>query len=176
MDRRAIEETYEFCPRCAAPNQQLGEIPFRCQACNFACFFGPVAAVGGLVVNDAGLLLFVRRGREPGKGRWGLPGGFVDRDETVEAALKREIAEETGLVVERTVYLTTFPNQYNYGGVVAPVIDLFFICYVRSDQAVEIAADELEHFEWSQPTDELLNNMAFESNRQAILYWLSQRT
>ncbi len=175
MDRRAIEETYEYCPRCATPSKQLGGIPFRCEECGFACFFGPVAAVGGLIVSEAGLLLFVRRARDPGKGLWGLPGGFVDRDETAEDALKREIEEETGLIVHRTEYLTTFPNQYNYRGVVAPVIDLFYVCYVDSELAITIDCDELEHFEWSEPNEAYLANMAFDSNRRAIQYWMSQR-
>lgn len=171
MDRRAIEDTYAFCPQCGSSKHTLGEIPFRCEACGFACFFGPVAAVGGLVVNKLGQLLFVRRARDPGKGKWGLPGGFVDRGESVEDALRREIEEETGMRVTRAKYLMSAPNQYEYHGVVAPVIDLFYECRVDMRKSISIAADELEHFEWSEPTAEFLENMAFESNRRAVEEW-----
>lgn len=58
-----------------------------------------VPAVGAIAVCDAGLLL-VRRGQAPSRGRWSLPGGRVQPGETAEQALRREVAEETGLVVE----------------------------------------------------------------------------
>jgi len=46
-----------------------------------------------------GRLLLIRRGREPNRGRWSLPGGRVEPGETDEQALVRELAEETALVV-----------------------------------------------------------------------------
>lgn len=58
----------------------------------------PRLAVGAVVVRD-GRLLAVRRARPPAQGRWTLPGGRVEPGERVEAALVREVAEETGLQV-----------------------------------------------------------------------------
>lgn len=60
---------------------------------------GPTVAVGAVVVRD-GELLMVRRGREPGKGLWSLPGGRVERGEYLVDAVAREVQEETGLEVE----------------------------------------------------------------------------
>lgn len=56
----------------------------------------PEVAVGAVVVRD-GRLLLVLRGRPPGAGRWSLPGGRVEPGESLETAIRRELAEETGL-------------------------------------------------------------------------------
>lgn len=59
----------------------------------------PVVGVGVAVLDD-GKILLVRRGREPGKGLWAVPGGKVDLGEEMKAAARREVREETGLEVE----------------------------------------------------------------------------
>jgi ADP-ribose pyrophosphatase YjhB (NUDIX family) len=59
----------------------------------------PLVAVGAVAVRDDGALLLVRRGKAPALGRWSLPGGRVDWAETLRDALRREVAEETGLEV-----------------------------------------------------------------------------
>ncbi|HEX2057760.1 MAG TPA: NUDIX hydrolase [Actinomycetota bacterium] len=59
----------------------------------------PQVAVGAIVVRDEKLLM-IRRAKEPGAGLWSLPGGRVEHGEYLADALRREIAEETGLEVE----------------------------------------------------------------------------
>ncbi len=52
--------------------------------------------VGGAVVSGRSVL-FVRRASRYGRGNWQIPGGFVDRNETLDAAVVREVREETGV-------------------------------------------------------------------------------
>jgi 8-oxo-dGTP diphosphatase len=59
-----------------------------------------VACVGALTYDDSGRLLLVQRANDPGRGLWSLPGGRVEPGEDDAAALVREMAEETGLVVQ----------------------------------------------------------------------------
>jgi 8-oxo-dGTP diphosphatase len=58
----------------------------------------PVVAVGAVVVHD-GKVLLIRRGKEPSMGQWSIPGGAVEVGEMLREALRREVSEETGMVV-----------------------------------------------------------------------------
>ncbi|MBI4941061.1 MAG: NUDIX domain-containing protein [Actinobacteria bacterium] len=59
-----------------------------------------VPCVGALVYDDAGRILLVRRANPPAQGLWSVPGGRVEPGEDGAGAVVREVAEETGLVVE----------------------------------------------------------------------------
>jgi 8-oxo-dGTP diphosphatase len=58
----------------------------------------PTLAVGAIVVHD-GRLLLIRRARPPQAGKWSVPGGRVERGETLAEAVVREVREETGISV-----------------------------------------------------------------------------
>jgi 8-oxo-dGTP diphosphatase len=60
---------------------------------------GPAVAVGAICQNGAELLM-VKRGREPARGLWSIPGGRVERGEYLTAALTREVKEETALDID----------------------------------------------------------------------------
>jgi 8-oxo-dGTP diphosphatase len=59
----------------------------------------PLVGVGGVVI-DRNRVLLIRRGCEPLKGEWSLPGGLLELGEELTAGVRRELLEETGLEVE----------------------------------------------------------------------------
>jgi len=90
-----------FCPRCGGKlEKRLLEDRERafCTACREAVYENPLPATAVVVFNEAGDLLLVKRGQEPGKGKWCLPGGFQEIDETPEQCALRELHEETGIM------------------------------------------------------------------------------
>ncbi len=90
----------KFCAYCGA---RLIERVFEerargyCPGCDSISYENPVPAVAALVTNQSNQLLLVKRGVEPAKGMWCLPGGFLEIDESIEAAVLRELEEETGI-------------------------------------------------------------------------------
>ena len=67
----------------------------------------PIPAVIAMVIHDDKVLL-VRRGKEPNKGRWGLPGGKIELGEAITEAALRELKEETNITAQAEQILTAF--------------------------------------------------------------------
>ncbi len=99
-----------------------------------------VACVGGIVHDAAGRLLLIRRGTEPGRGLWSVPGGRVEPGESLAEAVEREVREETGLPVRAgaVVGRVRVPGA----GVVYDVADL--ACTLLDPRAVPVAGDDAD--------------------------------
>jgi ADP-ribose pyrophosphatase YjhB (NUDIX family) len=70
---------------------------------------GPIVAVGAVVVDRAARILLVRRARPPTAGAWTLPGGHVESGEALEAAVLREVREETALAARLVCAIGVVP-------------------------------------------------------------------
>ncbi|MDR1527950.1 MAG: NUDIX domain-containing protein [Dysgonamonadaceae bacterium] len=140
-------ELFRYCPKCGSP--RFGENNFKskkCADCGFIYYFNASAAVAAFITDKDGQLLVAKRAHEPAKGMLDLPGGFVDLQETGEEALKREIMEETGLLIDRLQYLFSLPNIYTYSGFDVHVLDLFYRCEIEDLSGLRAADDVAELF------------------------------
>jgi 8-oxo-dGTP diphosphatase len=71
----------------------------------------PVVGVGGVVIDD-GRALLIRRGSEPLRGQWSIPGGMLELGESLQAGVARELLEETGLHVRVLDLIEVFDRIY----------------------------------------------------------------
>jgi 8-oxo-dGTP diphosphatase len=95
-----MKKLKRFCPLCGEQLEQLphdGRMRLYCRTCDTIHYENPLPATAAVVLDHEENLLLVKRGMEPGKGKWCLPGGFVEIDESPSEGVLRELHEETGL-------------------------------------------------------------------------------
>jgi len=109
-------------------------------------------------------LLLIRRGNEPYKGRWAIPGGFVELDEELEAAASRELREETGLVDIRLEQMHTFGTCGRDPR--GRQITIVFMGIAGSGRSVLKAGDDAAEARWFD-IDNLPEEMAFDHGEVA---------
>jgi len=167
---------FKYCPKCgAAAMQVVGPKLLRCEACGFELYLNPAAAVAGVIVDGQGRMVVLVRGNEPGKGRWDLPGGFVDPGDTAEEAIRREVREEIGLEVTAMRYLGSWPNVYEYGGVRYRTLDLGFVCEADAVEQARPRESEVEQVLLLPPGEIEIARFAFASvGRIAVEYLRGQ--
>ncbi len=161
-----MTEPIRFCPDCGylvEDRMVYGKMRRVCPRCGYIHFTDPKVGAVTLVDQD-GKILLVKRGVEPERGKWALPGGYVDRGEDPIQAAIRETAEETGLHVEITGLLeVTFPPR-----------QVIVISYAaRVIDGTLGAADDVDDVRWFAPDD--LPELAFESTQRLVNRWIERR-
>ena len=126
----------------------------------------PVVGVGAVVVRD-GRALLVRRGHEPRKGEWSLPGGLLDLGEALVDAARREVKEETGLDVEVGPMIETFNRVHRdgEGRIRYHFVIVDFVCWAGAGEAV--AGSDAEAVAWV--TADQLDAYAVNAHAKAVI-------
>lgn len=153
-----------FCPRCGAAIEVEGRHAV-CPSCGFEEYGNPAPAVEALVVRD-GKALLARRGVDPHKGAWDLPGGFLEEDEHPLDAVRRELREETGLEIEVGPFLRVGLERYvRY--------DVVILSWLASAPTGEpVAADDVAELAWHAPGElPVAEEFAFRHHARLLTDW-----
>lgn len=171
---------FKFCPQCASDKIQTlnnGQKWF-CPECSFELYNNVAAAVGLILTDADGRILFEKRAKEPRKNFLALPGGFSDPDESAGDAARRECKEELGFFPENIKYLCSFPNTYEYGKIQYKTCDLFFTADLPKDFSIKTQENEVSELAWIKiETDDDIENcpLAFDSAKKTLKIWLGEK-
>tara|TARA_B110000014_G_C20126270_1_gene600274 strand:+ start:1687 stop:2187 length:501 start_codon:yes stop_codon:yes gene_type:complete len=131
----------KYCQTCGAnlvkKYDRDKERPY-CEICTSFIYVDPKVAVVALVACGTSILL-IKREIEPHFGKWSLPSGYVDRGESVENALIREVFEETTICSIPSHYLGVFSGK-------GPVVVHVYVTTPKSGTAN--AGDEVSEVKW----------------------------
>lgn len=162
---------FRFCPVCAGTldtrTLKQGE-PQRlvCSQCDFIFYMDPKVVACAIVEIDDRIVL-VKRDIEPQRGKWVLPGGYVDRGEEVGAAALRETSEECGLQTR----IKRLHGVYSYPGrpavVVVYVLEHLSGDLVAGDESSQAALYLQEEVPWEE--------LAFQSTVDALADYFKQQ-
>ena len=162
---------FQYCPVCGGKLHSRtlkADEPERlvCPQCSFVFYLDPKVVACSIVEMD-GQIVLLKRAIDPQKGKWVLPGGYVDRGEEVRAAALRETKEECGLKIRTKELL----GLYSYPGSVSVVA-----VYVAEPSGGElIVGDETAEVGLYVPESIPWNELAFQSTIDALKDYLKKR-
>jgi 8-oxo-dGTP diphosphatase len=140
------------CARCGRPLRRTrggvprGVLKIRCPRCRYLMFDYP-RPCAGMVVARGDEVLLLRRGHLPKRGWLDLPGGFIEAGEDPEDAARRELREETGLVVGKVRWLGFHWDRYHLRGFGNfPTMNFYFLGRWRGGEPK--AADDAAEAHW----------------------------
>lgn len=156
---------FRFCPGCAVPLTPIPDGPDAglpgCPDGHYVHYANP-AVTAFAFVEDAGRYLALRRAQPPALGEWDLPGGFIEAGEDPDDAIRREIAEETGLEVVDLEVFGAWTSRYGEGG--KWTVDIAYRC--RRGGGAFALSDEKSEAAWLGLDD--FPAPAFNGERQAL--------
>ena len=131
---------FNFCPNCGSKNiKTTAGIHWTCPDCGYDLYNNDAAAVGILLVVNGKLLVFSRT-KEPQKGKLGLPGGFVNKGESLEEAaviLKDQTVRSSGTLRQQ-------PKKSSIISKFKLLLPLFVPLFIRTLQRAESLAEALD--------------------------------
>jgi len=126
----------------------------------------PLLGVGALIF-EGGRILMAQRGKQPLMGLWSIPGGLVETGETLDAAIRREVREETGLEVRPLGVLEIFERIMRDGDGAAEYHYVLIDSICRVSGGALCAGDDACRVEWVSRRD--LKNLEITEGTLAVI-------
>jgi len=165
-----MPDFFKYCPNCKSEKiSKDNEKKFICDDCGFI-YFHNVASACAVILKYKGKILFTRRKFDPARNTLDLPGGFVDYNEDVQEALKREVYEELNLKINNVRFLSSFPNKYKYKNIIYNTLDLIFIAHIDSIENIQVN-DDVSGYELIKPEEVDIDKIGLISIKNAIQYY-----
>ncbi len=165
---------YNFCPKCGGKLREENKALYICTKCNYFFHINPAPTAVAIIVNKKGEVLLVRRAFDPSKGKWDIPGGFVDLNESLEEALERELKEELDLTINNFIYSNSYPHRYLYKGVNEYLIGITFIVKLKDEPMIS-PRDDINEARFFSLDKIPWNNLAFPSVKLSLEDYISRR-
>ncbi len=166
---------FKFCPKCGSTKISYDGIKkFQCSDCNFIFYINAATATAVIIELSDGRIILTQRKFNPAKGKYDLPGGFVDLNERVEEAAIREVKEELNLDVSNIKFLASFPNIYEFSGITYFTCDIAFIAQCNDVHNLS-ANDDVQGYISIKPEEIDFDIISFESIRNILRYYLKEK-
>lgn len=162
-------KAFKFCPVCGSDKFKINsKISKKCENCGFEYYKNPSIGAVPLIFDDKERLLVMRRAKNPGKGKLGFPGGFVDIGETVEQALIREAKEELNIDIEVCEYLFSIPSSYVYSIIDTNPLDIIFKCKIKNIDNMKLQESEISEAFFLKKNELIPEEFGLPGNKKAI--------
>ena len=166
-----LNKVFSQCPECTA-DLNVQDRLVTCTKCSVHYYVKPTPCNAGVIEDDAGRILLVRRKFDPMKGTWDVPGGFVEFGESLEDSLRREVQEELGCEIGDIAYFASFADTYLYKDIVYHTLGAVFSA--RIIQGTITPGDDVDEYSFFAPEDLPYDTIAFPSVIRALKMYIQK--
>ena len=156
-------EDVRFCPRCGNDATVTYPRSITCAQCGYGAFYNPKPVACAITATPENGILLLRRGFEPNRGRWSMPGGFVDLGESVEQAAIRETHEEIGVRITLTNLIGVYSRSTDR---------IVVVVYAAQTEGTPVRTEEALEVQAFRPTTIPWDELAFWSDDRALRDYL----
>lgn len=167
-------KAYKYCPECG--EKFIGTDKLDKLSCpnGHVYYISPKPTCSAIITNGEGKILLAKRGGNPGKDLWELPGGFISLGETLEETVRREIKEELGVNITVIDVVGGFPTVYPLRGVDYETVNIMVVAKI--DNGSPTPASEVSEVRLVGSDEIAKLKFAFPVEKEKATYFLEKHS